>query len=186
MAWVKICGLTRLADAEKAIEEGADALGFVHEPSSPRYIQESDLEWILALPDTVEIYSVFGPYDPYEYGEIARVQSSDFVQPGQIFTYRLNDSILIPDEVGMVLLEPHVEGQYGGTGQRVDWDQAAEFVQKTHHKVILAGGLTPENVAEAIARVKPFGVDVSSGIETSPGIKDHGKLKAFIQAARGL
>ena len=186
MAWVKICGLTRPQDAEKAIEEGADALGFVMEFSSRRCIQDADFEWILALPSPPERYAVYGPYDPDFDAPMKLIQSSDFVQIGQIFTYRMGRPTIIPDEVGYVLLEPYVEGQHGGTGQLVDWDQAAEFVQNTNHKVILAGGLTPDNVAAAIAKVKPFGVDVSSGVEISPGLKDHGKIRAFIQAARGL
>jgi phosphoribosylanthranilate isomerase len=83
-----------------------------------------------------------------------------------------------------ILLDAYSENEYGGTGKRVDWELAATIVEKHGWPVILAGGLTPDNVAEAIRIVRPYAVDVSSGIESSPGIKDHGKMKAFVEAVR--
>jgi len=82
------------------------------------------------------------------------------------------------------MLDAYREDAYGGTGHQVDWDVAAEIVQRAERPVILAGGLTPDNICEAIQRVRPFMVDVSSGVEREPGLKDHAKLRDFVQAAR--
>jgi phosphoribosylanthranilate isomerase len=84
-----------------------------------------------------------------------------------------------------ILLDAYREEAFGGTGHKVDWGIAAEIVQRAQRPVILAGGLTPENVADAIRRVRPYAVDVSSGVEREPGIKDWGKIQAFIAAAKG-
>jgi len=97
---------------------------------------------------------------------------------------RASLEIMASYRVRAFVLDAYREGEYGGTGQTFDWDLAV--AAKAHGRIILAGGLTPDNVAEAIRRVRPFAVDVSSGVEGSTkGVKDHGKIRAFIQAAKG-
>jgi phosphoribosylanthranilate isomerase len=93
---------------------------------------------------------------------------------------------IVQDVAGPILLDAYVKGSYGGTGETADWEQAREVVSTCSQPVFLAGGLTPENVAEAIKRVRPYAVDVSSGVEASPGKKDREKLHAFFEAVRSV
>jgi phosphoribosylanthranilate isomerase len=193
---VKICGLVRPQDAELAVDLGADALGFVHEPNSPRYIGDDDLKWIERLPPFVIKVAVFGrvtrnvPQAVFDLVQGAEWDVLPFAYPKRLHVLRLrpeqraNDLVNQTVNASAIVLDAFREGQYGGTGHVVDWDVAAEIVQRAERPVILAGGLSPDNVAKAIERVRPYAVDVSSGIETSPGVKDLGKLRAFIQAAK--
>ncbi|MCE9560068.1 MAG: phosphoribosylanthranilate isomerase [Armatimonadetes bacterium] len=200
MAIVKICGITNLADAELAVQLGADMIGCVVEPSSPRYISPDAAVLLLSLlPASVTKVLVFGPL--YHCPAINRVDRVQFLRDpegvagdltvGVMRAMHLEELFTVPQDQAdsklasqIIVLEPRVAGQYGGTGQRVDWDAAARAVRECPYSVMLAGGLTPENVGEAISRVQPFGVDVSSGVERSPGIKDPAKLKEFIQRAK--
>lgn len=192
---VKICGLTNPADAEWAIECGADALGFVFERQSPRYVGE-ELSWLSSMSPLPPKVAVFGVVDrPVPKGIFDIVQGVEWEcfpepSPKRIHVVRLKPG-QAPEDVletmihaNAVLLDAYHEGKYGGSGKTVDWEQASEIVQRSSLPILLAGGLTPENVAEAIGAVRPFGVDVSSGVEDKPGLKDHAKVRDFIQAAK--
>ena len=192
---VKICGITTRKDAELAIELGANALGFIFEPTSKRFLRTVP-EWLIELPPMVSRVAVFAVVPDY-FGEtqFECIQASGWMDPlaQEEHCRRIEVVRVKPGDkpsaiaerahnaVGL-LLDAFVEGTYGGTGKTVDWDLAAEVVKVSKKPVILAGGLTADNVAEAIRKVRPYGVDVSSGVESSPGIKDAGKLRDFFQA----
>jgi phosphoribosylanthranilate isomerase len=195
---VKICGLTNAHDSEAAIDAGADALGFVFERTSPRFVGEGELAWLSVLPPVPVKVAVFGRVDrPVPKGLFDVVQGVEWEvfpepAPKRIHAIRLRPGQKPQDVVdtlvhaNLVVLDAFSQAGWGGTGERVDWELAAEVVRLSHTPIMLAGGLTPDNVAEAVARVKPFGVDVSSGVEERPGVKDIGKVSAFVQAAKGL
>ncbi len=192
---IKICGLTRRQDTELAIELGADALGFIHEPKSPRYIRDEDLKWIAALPPIPIKVAVFGVVDKPVATAFDAIQGVEWVlDQGPSFKrihvvrprqgQRPEELLTAIQPASAIHLDAFSESAFGGTGKKVDLDFAAEFDRLSPLPVILAGGLTPENVAEAIEKVRPFAVDLSSGIESSPGIKDPFKMRDFIQAVR--
>jgi phosphoribosylanthranilate isomerase len=193
---VKICGLTRREDAELAIEYGAHALGFIFQPNSKRFLPEVP-SWIAKLPPYVSRVAVYGNA-PVAFTEEAfhAIQGvadsfssawSDSRQRIGAVRVRADDtveSVLAQAEgCDAVLLDAYQEGVYGGTGHVIDWSFAAAVVKASAIPVVLAGGLTPENVAEAISVVRPYAVDVCSGVEAEPGVKEAGKLKAFLEAA---
>jgi phosphoribosylanthranilate isomerase len=185
MTWAKICGLTRPEDVEAALAAGADALGFVMEPTSPRFVGFGTTLHHLA-PEGIDAVAVFGAYrgeanlDGFRW---AQCITGEPPIPA-IRTLRLGEGWTMPPGDGPILIDAFDPDSFGGMGRRVDWEAAAEIVQATNRRVILAGGLTPENVAQAIAVVRPYGVDVSSGVEASPGVKDAGKVREFIAAVR--
>ena len=200
---VKICGITRLADALTAVEAGADALGFVFAPNTPRFVDPDRVASITAqLPPFVTTVGVFVSKDaPTIKGIIDRcrldvVQLHADVPPEfcraldkrVIKAIRVKDesslSILSNYDVNAFLLDTYVEGKMGGTGQVFDWDLALKA--KTRARIIVAGGLDPDNVAQAVRRVKPYGVDVGSGVESRPGRKDPHKIREFIKAVRSV
>ena len=197
---VKICGLTRVEDLVAAAEFGADALGLILEPSSPRFLasDEQIRDLVQAAPPFTPTVSVIGIYRSG--AGISRfappvIQAVDFegrpdprirrLQVRRVSDTSSADEILSHlehrDALVLDAFDPH---QYGGTGHRIDWDLAAEVVRRSPLAVILAGGLTPDNVAEAVQKVRPYAVDVASGVESAPGIKDHVKMRDFIQAAK--
>ena len=196
MIKVKICGLTRQQDAELACALGADAIGFIHERTSPRFIGDEIEPWMNRLPPLVLKVAVFGKVDrsPHKgvYDLVQGVEWNEFPESAntRIHVIRLRTGQKASDltqqmvNASAILLDAYKEDAYGGTGHVVDWDLAAEIVQRAERPVILAGGLNPDNVAQAVRRVRPYAVDVSSGIEDRPGIKDSIKLRDFIQAAR--
>ena len=197
MIKIKICGLTRASDAELAAELGADALGFVHERESPRYIGDDLPTWVARLSPFVPKVAVFGRVDrPALKSVFDLVQGAEWdlfpeAAAKRLHTVRLRPGSKAADlvqrtvDAAALVLDAHSDAAFGGTGVRVDPDVAAEIVQRSERPVILAGGLTPENVAAAIRRVRPYAVDVSSGVEDGkPGLKDPTKLRDFIQAAR--
>ncbi|AIE88042.1 phosphoribosylanthranilate isomerase [Fimbriimonas ginsengisoli] len=196
MTKVKICGLTRQQDAELALEFGADAVGFIHEPKSPRFVGEGEYKWIERLAPFAPKIAVFGRVDrPVPQGVFDLVQGVEWEifpvpYPKRIHVLRLRNGQKADDLINQtvnasaLMLDAYKEEAYGGTGHQVDWNLAAEIVQRAERRVILAGGLTPENVAEAIRRVRPYAVDVASGVESAPGVKDAAKLRDFIQAAK--
>jgi len=203
---VKICGLTRQSDAEFALECGADAVGFVFEPSSPRYIGGN--EEALAVPHRLAPYAqcvaVYGNYqsgwsgytgcnviqyadgdpwpNPLPYVLACRIGQMDEIDP---FVGAVNSKVGEHEGVKGILLDAFDAHQFGGTGKTIDWSFAAEVVNRVSVPVILAGGLTPENVADAVRQVRPYAVDVSSGVESEPGLKDLSKVREFIMAAKG-
>lgn len=203
MIRVKICGLTTLEDALAAAEAGADALGFVLYKESPRCISVAEAQGIIRrLPPFVTTVGLF-VNQPTQWVrimaercgvDILQFQGDESAAYCEAFGQRAIKAIRVKDRESLAdmseyavrafVLDAYREGEYGGTGQTFDWDLAV--AAKSHGRIILAGGLTPENVAEAVARVRPFGVDVSTGVEGSvKGVKDHGKIRAFIQAAKG-
>jgi phosphoribosylanthranilate isomerase len=198
---VKICGITRLEDAEAAVACGADALGFVFWPKSPRCIDSRRARAIVsALPPFVTPVGVFVDQPPEEINRIAsaarlgavQLHGNESLDSALSLDLPVLKAITVDSDAATVdawpanillLLDVHDPVRRGGTGQTVDWVAAGEIARR--RRTILAGGLTPENVADAMARVRPYGIDVSSGVETSPGIKDHGRLKALFEAVHG-
>lgn len=200
MFTVKICGLTNLDDARWALEEGADYLGFVLYSKSPRCVTARQLVAIAdGLPETVRMVGVFVNEAPVLVKEIAEACGLAAVQLHGDEDVNDFSGLEVPVwrairwKAGEWSPEPTVwkperflvdapSPAYGGTGAKADWTAAAAFV--AGHRAMLAGGLDPDSVGEAILRVKPLGVDVSSGVEMRPGRKDHKKVGAFIRAAR--
>ncbi|MBI3541458.1 MAG: phosphoribosylanthranilate isomerase [Deltaproteobacteria bacterium] len=197
MTLVKICGITNLEDALAAVELGADALGFNFYKKSSRTVDPDLVQEILQeIPRAVWRVGVF-VNEPEQYVvDICHQLELDYLQfhgdetpyyCEQFATpywkaFRLNDEkslqLMKKYRGDYYLIDAAVEGAYGGTGMTGNWDLAREA--KKMGKIILAGGLTPENVELAIRTVKPDGVDVASGVELSPGRKDHHKLEKFI------
>jgi phosphoribosylanthranilate isomerase len=207
MLRVKICGLTTPQDAEAAIEFGADALGFNFFPGSKRYVRiETAGDWIAALPDDVEKVGILVNPSWKEAKAVAGTagitalqlhgaETPEFCRRLMEEGIRFEKALPVTDAHSVanvpnfftrtLLLDSGGMGDYGGTGQTFPWEIARDFVQANPSlRVVLAGGLTPENVADAVAMVRPFGVDVTSGVESSPGRKNHGRLRTFIAAAR--
>ena len=202
---VKVCGITKAEDALAAVEAGADALGFIFYQKSPRYILPAVAANIIAsLPPLVTPVGVFvnenlatvrsimdtcGLALAQLHGDETASYCRELSRPA-MKAFRLKDrgSLLALAEyrsrggVRGFVLDKFSELAYGGTGQVTDWSLAAEVAKGT--PVLLAGGLTPENVMEAIRTVRPYGVDVSSGVESAPGNKDHAKIRAFLDAVR--
>ena len=202
---VKICGITNVEDAAVAVEAGADAVGFVFHRKSPRAVEPALVKWIVAtLPPLVTPVGVFVNEDVATvrammddcglalaqlHGDETAAYCEELARP-VMKALRLKDrgSFLALAEfqgragVRGFILDSFSENVYGGTGEVTDWDLAAEAAKSA--TIVLAGGLTPENVAEAIRTVHPYGVDVSSGVESVPGKKDHGKVRAFLQAVQ--
>ncbi|HRZ94512.1 MAG TPA: phosphoribosylanthranilate isomerase [Candidatus Paceibacterota bacterium] len=199
---IKICGITNPDDARDAVAAGADALGFVFHLASPRAIQPAAAAAIIQkLPPFIGKVGVFVDATAEEIEAVARQTGIDTVQlhgaESAAFCARIGRPVIkgfrVRDAASIASLEEYrtaawlldafVPGQEGGTGVRFDWDLAAAAVLRGR-PVILAGGLSPDNVAEAIARVRPYAVDVSSGVERGPGRKDAARMRAFVEAAR--
>jgi phosphoribosylanthranilate isomerase len=204
---VKICGITRMEDARKAVDLGAHALGFVFHPPSPRYIAPGRAGAIIReLPPFIWAVGVFVNVsrsiveDTVARSGIGVIQfhGNETVEECRsyhkpiikAFRFKGHESLRsAPDyPVSGILVDTGVSGQWGGTGVPLDWDLLKDHLdEKTSNlrqKLILAGGLDASNVAGAIRTISPFAVDVSSGVEQEPGIKDHQKLKEFLHAVR--
>jgi phosphoribosylanthranilate isomerase len=200
---VKICGITSVADAEAAVQAGADALGLMFYPGSPRHITlETAQDIARRLPPYVIRTGVFAdpnPSDVFAAIQLCQLnlvqfhgaETPDFclqfgVMSMKAFRIQNADSLLPMSEyrTDAFLLDSHAAGKRGGTGESFNWELALE-AKKFGKPIFLAGGLTPQNVAEAARTAQPFGVDVSSGVEQSPGKKDAKKMQDFIAAARG-
>lgn len=199
MVKVKVCGITCAEDLLTALDAGADAVGFVLEPSSPRYVGDIhfDILFKLAEPFSISV-AVFGQlarpvpfaraiqglaFDPTATDFQAKIQAIR-VKPGQT----VEEVVASATTGAAVLLDAHSEGAFGGTGKIIDWEVAAGVTQRLANlgrPTILAGGLNPDNVADAVRQVRPYAVDVSSGVELSPGKKDVYKVRDFIAAAKG-
>ena len=200
--FVKICGITRVEDAQAAVAAGANALGFVFWPKSPRRVDVDVASRIRAiLPPQVLAIGVFVDQQIHEVNDIAdrvdlsaiQLHGTEDVKYARQMKRRVIKALAVggealpglrtwPEDI-TVLLDVHDPVKRGGTGKVIDWVVASSMAEQ--RKVILAGGLTPENVRDAIARVKPYGIDVSSGVEAEPGIKDHERLKALFEAVHG-
>lgn len=199
---VKICGLTRKADVDAAVAQGAWALGFVMWPGSPRAVSASQVR-ALTLGVSPSVRRTAVVVDPTvdearklrDEAGLTTLQLHGSEDPASFLDLGMevfkavslqNDADVglaaaLPSDV-VVLVDAHDPSRRGGTGQRADWTRAAALAMR--RPILLAGGLDAENVRDAIAQVSPWGVDVSSGVETLPGIKDAAKLEAFFAAAR--
>jgi phosphoribosylanthranilate isomerase len=194
-------------DAATAIELGADALGFNFFPGSKRYVgMDTAGDWIAVLPDNFEKVAILVNPSWNEAKAAAGIagitalqlhgaETPEFCRRLMEEGIRFEKALPVTDADSVadlpdfftrtVLLDSGVTGEFGGSGQTFPWEIARDFVQANPSlRVVLAGGLTPENVAEAVAMVRPFGVDVTSGVESSPGRKDRGRLRAFMAAVR--
>ncbi|KIH85978.1 phosphoribosylanthranilate isomerase [Pseudomonas batumici] len=198
----KICGITRIEDALAAVDAGADAIGLVFYAKSPRAVTVQQARAIIAaLPPFVTTVGLFVNASRCELGEILDAVPLDLLQfhgdetseqcEGYHRPYIKALRVKAGDDIAAackaypgasgILLDTYVEGVPGGTGAAFDWSLVPQGLSKP---IILAGGLTADNVAEAIARVKPYAVDVSGGVEQSKGIKDRTKIEAFMRAVR--
>lgn len=202
MTKIKICGIKTVNDALAAIEAGADLLGFNFYPKSPRYIDVGMCRNITSVMRRYAHITLVGVFvnasveEIYETMETCNLslaqlhgdETPEIMQSlnGKAFkAFQGVPSILdgfTRRDAPALLVDASVKGAYGGTGVTADWNSAAELAKK--HPLLLAGGLTPENVAEAAGRVKPCGVDVASGVESAPGEKDVSKMKAFVKAVK--
>jgi phosphoribosylanthranilate isomerase len=203
MTIVKICGIKTLKDAQAAIDAGADYLGFNFYPKSIRFIEKSACAKITSVlkreHPQVKLVGVFVNLPVDEIKDILQTCRLDLAQLhgdetpetfAQLAPHAFRAFRGIPesnagyerDEAPAMLIDAAVKGVYGGSGVTADWVAAAELAKK--YPLLLAGGLTPENVADAVRQVRPWGVDVASGVESAPGEKDAGKMKAFVQAVR--
>ena len=194
---VKICGITRPEDAEAAVAAGADAIGFIFWPKSPRFIDPSsrarDRGGAAAVCDggrrlrqpAAGVRERRGEPGGAGRGAAARRRDAGVRRHGVAagdegrLPSGADEARLWPSRVRL-LLDVHDPVARGGTGRTIDWTAAADLAAR--REVLLAGGLTPDNVADAVARVRPFGIDVSSGVERAPGIKDHERLRALFEA----
>lgn len=207
MTRIKICGITNTEDAQAAADYGADILGFIFVPDSPRYVG-SDLPrmrrllhdvppfiWRVGVfdapnadfsgPPELHAIQYYKPIPAFQHGAFSPYSHT----PMPIRAYRVKDEESLREIVTdtspreMILLDAYSPKALGGTGHTFNWELAKE-AKRLGLPILLAGGLTPENVAEAVAAVRPYAVDVSSGVECEPGRKDHDKLRRFIQAVR--
>lgn len=198
---VKICGITTVEDALQAVNCGADALGLVFYPKSPRYVSaEQGRRIVAALPPLVTTVGLFVNQTAREISAIARFCGLDVLQfhgdenpeQCQLPPWRVIKALRIRDQqslhalgtyqVSGLLLDAWQADRYGGTGHCFNWQLAVPLARQ--RPVILAGGLTPANVAEAVRIVRPYAVDVSSGVESAPGRKDPELVAAFIRNAK--
>lgn len=205
--WIKICGITRSDDAQSAVTLGANALGAVIYPPSPRAVLPGQLSGIFAgIGPEIQRVALF--VDPEEdlVNSVLATECIDLLQFHGNEDQAFCDSFGLPymkairvrhaaqalEEIAAhgaaqkILLDKYVEHAPGGTGQTFDWEIAAELVEACDAPIVLAGGLNERNVVAAIESVRPAGVDVSSGVEQSLGIKSYEKLKSFIQGVRSV
>lgn len=202
---VKICGVTHVADAVMCAEAGADLLGLNFYPQSPRYLSRNVAADIAAavraMPHPPLLVGVFVNENAKTMRSIlsdcaldlAQLSGDESVKVLAAMGERGFKAIRQPDAVDdswlgagvrdkLLLLDAHVPGRYGGTARTADWDSAARLAGRC--RLLLAGGLTPENVAAAAACVRPWAVDVASGVESAPGVKDRAKVISFVERAK--
>ena len=199
---IKICGITSVEDALAAARLGADAIGLVFYPPSPRYVEvEQAAEIAAALPPFVTTVALFVNADEQIIADVVSRVRIDLIQfhgneckdycglhqRPYIKAVRMSDDVdldkLLNDfsQARGLLLDTYKAGVPGGTGEQFNWDRVPAHLAD---KIILAGGLTPENVKDAVAQVHPYAVDVSGGVESAPGKKDTEKMARFIEAVR--
>jgi phosphoribosylanthranilate isomerase len=197
MSFVKFCGMTRPEDIDAAVELGVDAVGFVLWPESPRAVAWGALRTLASrVPATVLPVGVFVRPSQAEIERacehgVRAVQIHGITAappwpiPAALWMAGSlsGDSVspVVPDEV-LLVLDAHDPQRHGGTGRTIDWQRAAAVAAR--RRLLLAGGLTPANVGEAIHVVRPYGVDVASGIESHPGVKDRSAMSEFMRRVR--
>ncbi len=200
---IKICGVRDLDAAEIAIDAGADALGFVFHPGSPRYVEPASAWGIIGrLPPFVTTVGLTVDLSVDEFEELQSACPTDYAQihgaesletiaacgPRLIRAIRFDPGTIADDLATLSAMDAVdailVDGSAGGRGETFDWDALARVRSSATKPLILAGGLTPGNVAEAVRKVRPFAVDVSSGVERERSVKDEGLIRAFCAAVR--
>ena len=198
---VKVCGMTNLKDTLLAVEEGSDAVGFIFYKKSPRSVTMKLVrEIVLELPPFVDTVGVFVDETADQINKIVDYCNLDMVQlhgdESPTFCKRMRRRVIkafrVKDmqsvkkltnfQVSGFILDTFSESLHGGTGKVFDWNLV--LPAKKFGPIIMAGGLTPSNVRQAIQRVRPYGVDVCSGVESEPGIKDHKKIRFFLKNAK--
>ncbi len=198
---IKICGITNVQDALAAVDAGADALGFVFYSRSKRYITQAQVVKIVAtLPPFISITGLFVNAGREEICQTVANCRLDVIQlhgdeaPGVCrgLPGRVIKAVRVANEkdlhglerypVNALLLDAKVEDHFGGTGCQFDWNLLTKY--RVALPIILAGGLTPDNVTQAVRLVRPYAVDVSSGVESAPGVKDRDKMVQFIRRVR--
>jgi phosphoribosylanthranilate isomerase len=201
---VKICGITNQEDAESAVAAGADAVGFNFYVNSPRYLKVETAAKISKIisPAVLRVGVFVNAPDELIFAAIQEcglgmLQFHGEEKPEEctrfglmsMKAFRIRDDGSLDEikkyKTDAYLLDAWAPDEHGGTGRTFNWE-LAQRAQKLGKPIFLAGGLTPENVAKAVRQVRPFGVDVSSGVESSPGKKDHEKMRAFIKAVRSV
>lgn len=201
---IKFCGLTRPRDVAAAAALGVDFLGFNFHPASPRFVGNLEPAALLSrVPQGILKVGIFVDLPPDEVRRLAERWALDLLQlhgelpPESLLDYglpiikvlRLRDAESLAEleryAPAYFLLDAYHPGLHGGTGRVLDWGLGAEAVRRSPVPVLLAGGLTPENVAGAARQIQPFGVDVASGIEEAPGRKSAERMAAFVAALRG-
>ncbi|MBL0343920.1 phosphoribosylanthranilate isomerase [Candidatus Villigracilis affinis] len=204
MTIIKICGIKTLKDALAAIEAGADYLGFNFYPKSVRFIEKETCAEITSVlkreHPQIKLVGVFvnSPVDEVKniletcHLDLAQLHGDETPEMLESFNGKAFKAIRLSfpsditgyerNDAPALLVDAAVKGVYGGSGVTADWSAAAELAKK--YPLLLAGGLTPENVADAVRQVKPWGVDVASGVESAPGEKDASKMKAFVKAGQ--
>ena len=200
MTKIKICGIKTMDDALAAMEAGADLLGFNFYPKSPRCINVGNCRDIMSGMRKYAHITYVGVFVNASVAEIRATMETCGLALAQLHGDEPSGMVQslagkafkafrgIPENINgfaraeapALLIDASVEGAYGGTGITADWKGAAQLARR--YPILLAGGLTPENVAEAVRRVQPWGVDVASGVESAPGQKDLVKMKAFVKA----
>ena len=204
MTKIKICGIKTINDALAALDAGADLLGFNFYPKSPRSIDVGACRDIMAVMRRYGHITYVGVFVNASAAEIRATMETCGLNLAQLHGDETSEMVQslygkafkafrgIPagingvarEDAPALLVDASVKGTYGGTGVTADWRGAAELAK--HYPILLAGGLTPENVAEAVRQVKPWGVDVASGVEAVPGSKDAVRMKAFVKAVRSV
>lgn len=198
---IKICGITNVEDALQAVEAGADALGFVFYAKSPRFVTPQEAQAIITeLPPLVTTVGLFvnEPMPRIRRAmaaarlDVVQLHGDELPQDCLLEPLRVIKALRVQDasslsaadsyQVSALLLDAWCDEAYGGTGKQFDWQLAKRLTGK--RPLILAGGLNPENIIDAVRLVKPYGVDVSSGVEARPGKKDHQKVAEFICRVR--
>ena len=204
MTKIKICGIKTVDDALAAMDAGADLLGFNFYPKSPRYITVGQCRDVMSVMRKYGQITYVGVFVNASVAEIRATMETAALTLAQLHGDETSEMVRsldgrafkafrgVPDRLNgfaredapALLVDASVKGAYGGTGITADWKSAAELAK--HVPLLLAGGLTPGNVAHAVSQVRPWGVDVASGVESSPGVKDAAKMKAFVQAVKRL
>ena len=200
MTKIKICGIKTASDALAAMDAGADLIGFNFYPKSPRYIEVGRCRDIMSVMRKPGHITYVGVFVNASVGEIRATMETCGLSLAQLHGDETSEMLNaldnkafkafrgIPENINgfsrqaapAFLVDASVKGRYGGSGITADWKGAAELAKD--YPLLLAGGLTPENVADAVRQVRPWGVDVASGVEFAPGEKDLGKIKAFVKA----
>jgi phosphoribosylanthranilate isomerase len=200
--WIKVCGVTTLEDARAVVEAGVDAIGLNFVPSSKRYIEPAvarslvqevgrkAVSWVGVVADVpTERLAALRAEVGLDWIQLHGAESPEDLErllPGAFKALPIADAKDVARAASFggdrILVDAHVPGTLGGTGQTFDWNLVSDLVRR--RRVVLAGGLRPENVAEAIVRCAPWGVDVASGVESAPGRKDPAAVREFVRRAR--